>query len=239
VVQILVAESDPVEALTLAGAFRRHGFDVTETESGSAAVTLSPVVDLVVLGLDLPDLDGLEVCRRIRLDSAVPIIATAERDTEVDIIVGLRAGMDAYLTRPVGLRELLARSQAILRRTLVPGASFEPISIGPLRINSQTREVSVCGRAVQLTRKEFDLLHLLAAQPETLFSRRHIMSVVWRDEWARSSRTIDTHVSSLRGKLGDTGAIQTVRGVGFRIGYRRAETERAPFPGPVLDVALT
>jgi DNA-binding response OmpR family regulator len=237
VVRILVAESDPVEALTIAGAFRRHGFEVSRAETGTKAVALSPTADLVVLSLELPDLDGLEVCRRIRLDSSVPIIATTARDTEIDLVVGFRAGLDAYLTRPYGLRELLARAEAILRRTQVRDAGGEPVSRGPLRINSQTREVYLHGRPIQVTRKEFDLLYLLAAEPDTLFSRRHIMSVVWEDEWAQSNRTIDTHVSSLRNKLGDPAAIRTVRGIGFRIGYQ--EGGHSVPPGGVLDVALT
>lgn len=235
--RIVIAESDPTEALTVAGAFRRHGFEVRNAVTGEAAIELSPGADLLVLSVDLPDLHGLEVCRRIRLANSVPIIATAGADTETDIVLGLRAGCDAWLTRPYGLRELLARAQAILRRTQSGGGTgFAPIEVGPLRINVQTREVFLCGREVALTRKEFDLLHLLAAQPGTLFSRRQIMAAVWQDDWARSSRTIDTHVSSLRGKLGDPNVIRTVRGVGFRIGYN---SPVASDSGQFLDVSLT
>ncbi len=230
-VQILVAESDAAEALTVSAEFRRHGFEAALVTSGLEAAALAPEADLLVLGLQLPDLNGLEVCRRIRIRSDVPIIATGAQGTEIDIVEGLRAGFDACLVHPYGLRELLARAQAILRRTHRSAAAVGPISLGPLRLNPRTREAHARGRQVQLTRKEFDLLYLLAAQPTTLFSRRHIMSVVWGDERAQSSRTIDTHVSSLRGKLGDVSAIRTVRSVGFRIGYQHGGFERASAPG--------
>lgn len=201
--------------------FRRHGFDVSSVQNGTAAIALSSTVDLVVLGLELPDLDGLEVCRRIRTRSSVPIIATTVRGTGADLVTGLRAGLDAYLIRPYGRRELVARAESILRRTHPRSQRGDAVGYGPLRIGFSTREVHVHGRPVSLTRKEFDLLRLLASEPSTVFSRREIMSAVWKDEWAQSTRTIDTHVSSLRNKLGDPSIIVTVRGVGFRIGLGR------------------
>lgn len=221
VVRVVVAESDPTEAISVTAVFRRLGFEVSWAEDGRSAITSSSRADLVMLGLEQPDLDGLEVCRRIRAGSAVPIIATGLRDRELDVVVGLNAGLDAYLPRPYGLRELVARVNAILRRTHGPDGPAEQIAHGPLRINSLTREVSMRDRPVSLTRKEFDLLYLLAAEPDTLLSRKQIMSVVWDDEWAHSSRTLDTHVSSLRSKLGDHSAVVTIRGVGFRIGYQK------------------
>jgi DNA-binding response OmpR family regulator len=236
--QILVAERDPTEERTVAEVFERNGFEVARAASGAEATALAPAADLLVLALDLPDLDGLEVCRRIRLTSPVPVIGTASPHATVDVVVGLRAGLDAYLVRPHRARELVARAQAILRRTLRPVPATAPISVGPVRIDTQTREVHIRDRLVQLTRKEFDLLYLLAAQPETLFSRRHIMAAVWGDESAQSSRTIDTHVSSLRGKVGDASMIRTVRGVGFQIGYPARGIDSTPPFGKNLDVIL-
>jgi DNA-binding response OmpR family regulator len=221
-VRVLVVHSDPVEALTVAGLFRRHGFDVVTAANGAAALALAGEVELVVLGLELPDFDGLEVCRRIRRGFDVPVLGAAAQGSGVDIVAGLGAGLDACLIRPYGLRELLARADAILRRVLTPEGRYGLVVHGPLRVDPGTREATACGRPLRLTRKEFDLLHLLAAQPDTLFSRQRIMSLVWRDDWAGSSRTIDTHVSSVRGKIGDPAAITTVRGVGFRIGYQPA-----------------
>jgi DNA-binding response OmpR family regulator len=220
-VRVLVVQSDPVEALTVAGVFRRHGFDISTAANGAAAMVQAGEADLVVLGLELPDFDGLELCRQIRRHFDAPILGIAARGTAIDIIAGLGAGLDAFLVQPYGLRELLARADAILRRVLIPEGEHAVVLHGPLRIDARTREVTACGRPLRLTRKEFDLLHLLASQPGTLFSRQRIMSLVWRDDWAGSSRTIDTHVSSVRGKIGDPAAITTVRGVGFRIGYQQ------------------
>jgi DNA-binding response OmpR family regulator len=221
VVDIVVAESDQAEALGIAGWFRRQGFKVSLAGTGRSAIKSATAVDLVILGLNQPDLDGLEVCQRIRARSMVPILAIGSPDRESDLVMGLRSGLDAYVTRPYNPRELVARVNAILRRTRGADESGDEIERGPLRINSMTREVSMRSRQVHLTRKEFDLLHLLASEPDAVLSRRRIMSEVWDDEWAQSSRTLDTHVSSLRSKLGDHSAILTVRGVGFRIGRLR------------------
>jgi DNA-binding response OmpR family regulator len=203
--QVLVADGS-VKASVVASALRRHGFEVVVVTTAAAAVAAAPGCDLVVLGLRLPGARGLEACAAIRAVCDVPIIGTAEDAVEVDLVSGLSAGLDAFLVRPVGARELVAR--------------VDVISCGPLRLNTRTREVLRCTAPVQVTRKEFDLLRLLAADPDEVFTRRDIMSRVWGDEWAQSDRTLDTHVSSLRNKLGDPAVITTVRGVGFRIGYR-------------------
>ncbi len=216
-VRVLVAESDEVERLVVAGALRRQGFEVETAGTAPAAVGAASGVDLVVLGLPAP---GLAVCAALRASSAVPIIGTAAPESDIDLVTGLRSGLDAYLVRPVGIRELVARVDAILRRTLAGADDWEVVSCGPLRLDARTREVHRCGTLVPVTRKEFDLLHLLAAAPDEVFTRREIMARVWGDEWARSDRTIDTHVNSLRNKMGDPAVIRTIRGVGFRIGCR-------------------
>jgi DNA-binding response OmpR family regulator len=233
-VRVLVAESDHAEELRVTGVLLRQGFDVSRAENGTAAIASSSTTDLVLLSLEQPDLDGLEVCRRIRAASRVPIVATGSKDMQLDLVVALRAGLDAYLPRPYGFRELVARVNAILRRTIAVSGQVDVISRGSLRINAQTREVFMYGRPISVTRKEFDLLHLLASEPDTLFTRRRIMSAVWEDEWAMSSRTIDTHVSTLRNKLGEQSAIITVRGIGFRIGCLRPASDNAV----ALDAAL-
>ena len=227
-VGVLVAESDPVELLVIAGALRRQGFEVRTAETASAAVGAAPEVDLVVLGVESP---GLEVCAAVRATGAVPIIGTAAPDSDIDLVTGLRAGLDAYLVRPVGVRELIARVDAILRRTLSDADDWDVVSCGPLRLNARTREVHRCGELVQVTRKEFDLLHLLAADPDEVFTRREIMARVWGDEWAQSDRTLDTHVNSVRNKVGDPAVITTIRGVGFRLGYRAMVGGRTALAG--------
>jgi DNA-binding response OmpR family regulator len=224
-VRVLVAESDRVELLVLAGALRRQGFEVGTAETAPAAVAAATEVDLVVLGLESP---GLDVCAAVRATTAVPIIGTAAPDSGVDLVTGLRAGLDAYLVRPVGVRELIARVDAILRRTLADEPDWDVVACGPLRLNVRTREVYRCGELVPVTRKEFDLLRLLAGDPDEVFTRRDIMARVWRDEWARSDRTIDTHVNSLRNKVGDPSVITTIRGVGFRLGYRAMSGRPVP-----------
>ncbi|NYH80940.1 DNA-binding response OmpR family regulator [Actinopolyspora biskrensis] len=215
---LLVAESDAAHPEILADDLRRHGFFVDTVHTGSAAIEGCRTADLLLLELGLPDIDGLEICRRIRTDCDVPIIAMNNRSDEPDRVLGLQMGFDDYVTRPFGIQELVARITAVLRRTKQTGVTRRRITHGSMVIDLRTREVEVRGRSVHLTRKEFDLLALLASDSETVFTRKQIMSRVWNDESSLSSRTIDTHVGSLRSKLGSTTWITTLRGVGFRIG---------------------
>ena len=217
--RLLLVEYDTNVAEKLTCDLRRHGYDVQTVFNGSDAMTASDRADLILLNLDLPDLDGLEVTRRLRDRCGVPIIAVSKRDTELDRVLGLQAGLDDYLSEPYGFSELVARVQAVMRRMRPQAEPATQISHGPLQVNLRTREISVNGHSVELTRKEFDLLALLVSEPETIYSRRRLMSEVWEDDWCESSRTIDTHVSSLRGKLGGRSWIQTVRGIGFRFGH--------------------
>ncbi|KIF78894.1 transcriptional regulator [Streptomyces sp. 150FB] len=212
-----MVESDAGEAGLLARDLQRHGHEVDHVDTGLAALVAYERADVVLLDVDLPDLDGLEVCRRIRSVSTTPVIAVTARGTELDRVLGLHAGADDYLVKPYGFRELIARMEAVMRRAQpVAAPASSVISHGSLSIDATRRQVTVDGRSVEVTRKEFDLLHLLASHPDTVVARKRIMQQVWGDVWSR--RTIDTHVSSLRKKLGARGWIVTVRGVGFQLG---------------------
>lgn len=200
----------------LARGLQRHGHEVHRVETGNDALLAYEDADLVLLDLELPDLDGLEVCRGIRAACDIPVIAVTARGTELDRVLGLQAGADDYVVKPYGFRELMARMEAVMRRARPHRTPAQVLSHGPLRIDASSREVSVAGRRVEVTRKEFDLLCLLAAHPDTVIPRKQIMRQVWGGSWSR--RTVDTHVSSLRNKLGCSDWIITVRGVGFRLG---------------------
>ncbi|WP_411107549.1 response regulator transcription factor [Streptomyces sp. cmx-4-9] len=214
--RILVVDGDGDVADSLVTQLRRHGHEAVGVRRGSAALQAYEEMDLVLLDLELPDLDGLEVCRAIRSVSRVPVIIVTARQSELDCVLGLQAGADDYVTKPYGLRELMARIEAVMRRAQWQPASVQEIRRGPLHIDVNSREVTVEGVEVALTRKEFDLLCLLASHPDTVVPRKQLLQQVWGDSWSR--RTVDTHVSSLRGKLGDSGWIVTVRGVGFKLG---------------------
>ena len=214
--RVLVAEGNCDEAKALVTELRRYGHDVNSAGTGSATLQTFEDFDLVLLDLDFPDLDGLEVCRAIRSFSNIPIIAVTSRGTELDRVLGLRAGADDYLVKPYGFRELIARMEAVMRRAQPQPAASSVVSYGPLSINASRREVSLDGRLIDVTRKEFDLLYLLASYPQVVIPRKRLMHQVWGDSWSR--RTVDTHVSSLRNKLGSSRWIITVRGVGFRLG---------------------
>ena len=216
--RVLVAQNDIGDLEALARGLSRHGHRVVCAKTGSEALDVFHDVDVILLDLELPDVDGLEVCREIRLASDVVVIVVTARETELDRVLGLQAGADDYVVKPYGFRELLARMAAVMRRARPhrPAAGGQVLSRGELRIDAGSREVTVAGRPVCVTRKEFDLLWLLAANPDEVVPRGQIMHQVWGDSWSR--RTVDTHVSSLRGKLGHNNWIITVRGVGFRLG---------------------
>ncbi|MGP4089657.1 response regulator transcription factor [Streptomyces sp. KR55] len=217
--RILVVESEPTSAMSLVQRLRRHGYQAESVATGAKALQAHHNWDLILLDLELPDLDGLEVCRSIRAISDTPIIVVTALDSELDRVLGLQAGSDDYLAKPYGFRELMARIEAVMRRARPQRPLQQVITHGLLRIDAGAREVRLGGRLIEVTRKEFDLLHLLASQPETVISRRQLMVQVWDDSWSRPGRTLDTHVSSLRNKLGSSSWIVTVRGVGFRLGH--------------------
>lgn len=204
----------------------QDGFRVTSATNGNAAkrMILDDKPSLVVLDLMLPGMDGLEVCRRVREESDVPIIMLTARGEDIDKIVGLELGADDYLTKPFNPRELLARIRAILRRAdraSAPDESPQPIEIGNLHIDPQRRRVEVDGAQVNLRMKEFDLLQALAENKGVVFSRDKLLNVVWGYDFAGQTRTVDVHVAHLRHKLrAMKPAIETVWGVGYRLDDR-------------------
>src|SRR5262252_5884416 len=171
---------------------------------------------LVVLDVGLPDVDGLEVCKRLRATSQIPVIFLTARDSEVDRVLGLELGGDDYLTKPFSPAELVARVKAVLRR-VDGGAAAEVMQIGDVAIDAGRREVRVAGEPVEFTTKEFDLLRYLAERPGFALSRQQILDGVWGFDWYGDARTVDVHIAQVRKKLGDAVQIKTVRGVGYRL----------------------
>jgi DNA-binding response OmpR family regulator len=216
-VHLLVIEDDDAIGVPLVRGLERSGFDVTRVSTGRAALAAEGM-DLVLLDLGLPDLDGYEVCRQLRARSSVPIIVVTARGDEGDRVLGLELGADDYVVKPFGLRELVARVRAVSRRTIGPGEPEGPQRIGALVVDRRTRRVSVGDEEVALAPKEFDLLALLADDPGAVVGRTQIMDEVWDPHWYGPTKTLDVHVASLRKKLGDPRWIETVRGVGFRLG---------------------
>lgn len=177
---------------------------------------------LIVLDLMLPGMDGIEICRRVRAQSDVPIIMLTARSDDIDKIVGLELGADDYLTKPFNPRELLARVKAILRRTDRKTApTSEVVAVGNLTIDPDRRVIAVDGREVQLRMKEFDLIFVLARNPGRVFSRERLLEVVWGYDFAGETRTVDVHIAHLRHKLdGMRPTIETVWGVGYKLESR-------------------
>jgi DNA-binding response OmpR family regulator len=220
---VLLVEDDDRVARALRSALLRHGYEVTHAGNAGAAMAGaapdSPSFakpSLILLDLGLPDLDGVEVCRRLRTKSNVPIIVVTARGDEGARVVGLRAGADDYVVKPFGIAELLARMEAVLRRSGAT-APFTAIDAADVHIDLARRTVSVAGQEVILTRKEFDLLAALARHRGAVVGRRDLLTIVWGTTWTGSSRTLDVHVATLRAKLGRPALIQTVRGVGYRL----------------------
>lgn len=215
--RVLVVQNDASEMESLTKGLKRYGHVVEGVETGGEALRACEEADFVLLDLELPDLDGLDVCRAIRSVCDVPMIAVTAWGTELDRVLGLQAGADDYVVKPYGFRELMARMDAVMRRARQTLPAARIITHDALRIDAGARRVYLDDRDVEVTRKEFDLLYYLASHPDTVIPRKRLMQEVWGDSWSR--RTIDTHVSSLRGKLGGTEWIITVRGVGFRFGH--------------------
>jgi two-component system response regulator RegX3 len=214
---LLVVEDDDSIAVPLCAGLEREGYSVTRVMTGEAALAVSSP-DMVLLDLGLPDMDGYEVCRRLRTESSVPVIVVTARSEETDRVIGLELGADDYLVKPFGFRELLARIRAVSRRTVQAPAAEAAQRVGRLEIDRRTRRVHVDGIELALTPKEFDLLSVLAEDPGAVVSRQEILDEVWDPHWYGPTKTLDVHVASLRKKLGDGRWIETVRGVGFRLG---------------------
>jgi DNA-binding response OmpR family regulator len=220
---LLVEDEQSVQKL-LAFPLERDGFQVLQARDGEEAIELFQRhdVDLVVLDLMLPKVDGLEVCRRLRAGSAVPIIMLTARDDELDKVLGLELGADDYITKPFSIREFRSRVRALLRRAQLGATvgSANLIEVDGVRIDLARRAVSVRGEPVQLTYLEFELLRTLAAQPGTVHTRQMLLETLWGGAAYRDPRTIDVHVRHLREKIerdpSDPEYLFTVRGVGYR-----------------------
>jgi two-component system response regulator RegX3 len=219
-VHVLVVEDDDAIAIPLAAGLEREGFQVTRAATGAAALEAEGA-QVILLDLGLPDIDGFELCRRLRTRSQVPILVISARGEEMDRVVGLELGADDYLVKPFGFRELVARIRAVTRRSTATSAASAPQKIGELEIDRRTRRVRVAGEEIALTPKEFDLLACLAEEPGTVVTRHELLEDVWDPHWYGPTRTLDVHVASVRKKLGDPGWVETVRGVGFRLGKPR------------------
>ncbi len=221
---VLVVEDEASLASTLSYNFRKNGFNVILAGDGveglQAARRENP--DLVVLDLMLPKMDGLEVCRRLRASSDVPILMLTAKGEELDRVVGLEMGADDYLAKPFSMRELLARVRALLRRSSGRAAAEDAsrISAGPLELDLRGRTVKREGAEVALKPKEFDLLFYLAKHAGQVFTREQLLEHVWGYEFFGGSRTIDVHMRWLREKLernpGQPRYLMTVRGVGYK-----------------------
>jgi two-component system phosphate regulon response regulator PhoB len=214
----VLVEDDADLSFTVALSLRREGWTVDAFPSGSAALEhiQKHGCDVVLLDLNLPDMDGLSICRELREEPttrALPIIMLTARVNERDRLLGFDVGADDYLVKPFSVRELSARIRALLRRSTPVGD--EEIAIGGLRMNRATFRVSVDGSTVRLTKKEFDLLWLLIESRPRVVTRDALLSRVWRYDTAIETRTVDTHVKSLRKKIGER-RIETVIGVGYR-----------------------
>ncbi|HZS25229.1 MAG TPA: response regulator transcription factor [Gaiellaceae bacterium] len=217
---LLVDDEDAVQKL-LTYPLEHEGFRVLQARDGEEALQrfAGEHVDLVVLDLMLPKLDGLEVCRRLRATSLVPIIMLTARDDELDKVVGLELGADDYITKPFSIREFRSRVRALLRRAAAGAhdGGRDRIVVEELVLDLAKRTTQLADRAVELTYVEFELLRTLAERPGRVFSRQALLQSLWGDYAYREPRTIDVHVRHLREKLGDMELIQTVRGVGYRL----------------------
>ncbi|KIQ08002.1 response regulator transcription factor [Rhodococcus sp. MEB064] len=216
--RVLLVEDDPSISDPLTAGLRRYGYEVQQVTTGADALA-APLPDVVLLDLGLPDMDGLDVCREMRRNSAVPIVVITARDDEIDTVAGLEVGADDYVSKPFGVREIIARIRAVMRRTGSDSATSvaAPLSLGPILLDRAARRVSVDGVEVLLAPKEFDLLAHLAESPGAVFTREQLMEAVWDEHWFGPTRTLDVHVAALRQKFGDALALTTVRGVGFRL----------------------
>ena len=222
---MLVDDEESIQKL-LTYPLEREGYTVVQARDGEEALMrfAESAVDLVVLDVMLPRLDGLEVCRRLRTTSAVPIIMLTARDDEVDKVLGLELGADDYITKPFSIREFRSRIRAVLRRASLLaelGAGTEPtVEADGLLIDPAKRSLTVAGRPVQLTYVEFEVLRTLATHPGRVYTRQSLLETVWGDSAYREPRTIDVHIRHLREKIeadpSDPTYIFTVRGVGYR-----------------------
>jgi two-component system, OmpR family, response regulator RegX3 len=222
--RILFVDDEPAIRDAVGYALRTEGFDVDVVADGEEALeaALGVPYDMVVLDLMLPRMSGTEVCRRVRAESAVPIIMLTARGAELDRVLGLEVGADDYVTKPFSMAELVGRIRALLRRRELDRSNRgETLRVGTLELDPMRHQASVAGEPKRLTPSEFKLLLLLAEQPERVFSRREIMQHLWDSDYVGDQRACDIHISNLRQKLEEDPAnperIVTIRGVGYKL----------------------
>jgi two-component system alkaline phosphatase synthesis response regulator PhoP len=227
--RLLLIEDDPTLRRALAFNLSREGYDVASAADGESGLEAARAdrLDLILLDVMLPGMSGIEVLRVLRREGiSTPVIILSAKGDEIDRVVGLKVGADDYVAKPFSRPELLARIEAVLRRQRREGAepeAREELAFGDVRIDTARREVSVDGEAVHLTTKEFDLLAHMAANPGRIFTRDQLLARIWGYDYVGDGRTVDVHVSWLRGKLrGADGHnyFRTVRGVGYAVAPR-------------------
>ncbi len=217
--KILIVEDDERVSEALSVFLRKRGYGTQVAANGAAAfASLGSDTEVVLLDLGLPDIDGIDLCRRIRAQTGVPIIIATARSHVQDRIKGLRAGADDFVVKPYDVRELLARIEAVTRRARsLPTEPQPEFDAQGVQIDLVTRQVTVDGQPVELTRKEFDIVAVLARYPGVVVPRERLIQEVWNTEWHAFSRSLEVHVGSIRRKTGRGELIETVRGVGYRI----------------------
>lgn len=221
---ILVVDDEPLITDSLAYSLRREGFEVNTVDTGKLALQAiqENKPDLIVLDLMLPDMSGLEVCRRLRTHSTIPVIMLTARGDEIDRVLGLEVGADDYLAKPFSFRELLARIRSTLRRVELDrqASQMQPVVLRQLSLDPTSRRVYKEDQELQLSAREFDLLAILMKNAGRALSREELLAQVWGEEWIGDPRTLDVHVRWLRLKVEEDPAspryIQTVRGYGYR-----------------------
>ncbi|MEU9233721.1 response regulator transcription factor [Streptomyces subrutilus] len=218
----LLVEDDDRMAQALGTALAQRGHSVRRVGRAVDALRHVHEADFVLLDLGLPDLDGLELLRRLRTVCDAPLIVVTARCEERDIVQGLRAGADDYVVKPFRMAELIARIDTVRRRTGAPSGRPEadggPVRTGDVEVDPAGRTVRVSGVEVRLTRREFDVLAFLAARPGEVHSREEILDRIWGDAFLAASRSLDVHVAGIRAKTGRSGLVRTVRGFGYQLG---------------------
>lgn len=219
-IPILLVEDEKSIASFVAMYLKKEGYKVDVAYSGGEGLAMASKNSprLVLLDIMLPDIDGFEVCRRIRKDSDIPIIMLTARDTSTDKVVGLELGADDYITKPFEPQELVARVKSVLRRSEMAGKQAgELIEAGGVALDNERREVTVDENKVKLTAKEFELLHYLLINAGLVLSRQQLLEQVWGYDFAGDTRTVDVHINQLRKKLGPPVNIETVWSVGYKL----------------------
>ena len=221
--KVLAVDDEQSIRELLAFQLQKHGYEALMAEDGQEALAKAEGMDLILLDLMLPGLDGLEVCRRLKADkrtARIPIIMLTAKAEEIDKVLGLELGADDYVVKPFSVRELRARGKAVLRRSSQEGPQEETLQIDCLRLDFSSYQAWLAGEELVLTPKEFELLKLLVTSPGRAFSRDELLERIWGYEYYGDTRTVDVHIRHLRAKLGErpglSERIETVRGVGYR-----------------------